>query len=203
MRDEPVRLTRIYTRGGDGGETSLGDGSRTSKLDPLVRAYGEVDELNSLLGWAQVVGGRPAARADPERALRPRRRPLRALRRGRRPASRRSGARSTGSRRTATRRTRRCPELRSFVLPGGSEAAARLHVARAVCRRAEREVLAAGRIAAGQPAGGRLPEPALGPAVRPRAGRERGWRRSRSGFPAASAEVRGCSAGAVRRVLSR
>ena len=49
-RDEPVRLTRIYTRGGDGGETSLGDGSRVSKLDPLVRAYGEVDELNSLLG---------------------------------------------------------------------------------------------------------------------------------------------------------
>ena len=53
-RDEPVRLTRIYTRGGDGGETSLGDGSRVSKLDGLVRAYGEVDELNSLLGLAQV-----------------------------------------------------------------------------------------------------------------------------------------------------
>ena len=45
--DEPVRLTRIYTRGGDAGETSLGDGSRVSKLDPLVRAYGAVDELNS------------------------------------------------------------------------------------------------------------------------------------------------------------
>ena len=52
--DEPVRLTRIYTRGGDAGETSLGDGSRVSKLDPLVRAYGAVDELNSILGWAQV-----------------------------------------------------------------------------------------------------------------------------------------------------
>ena len=52
--DEPVRLTRIYTRGGDAGETSLGDGSRASKLDPLVRAYGAVDELNSVLGWAQV-----------------------------------------------------------------------------------------------------------------------------------------------------
>src|ERR1700704_2873853 len=51
--DEPVRLTRIYTRGGDAGETSLGDGSRASKLDPLVRAYGAVDELNSVLGWAQ------------------------------------------------------------------------------------------------------------------------------------------------------
>ena len=53
-RDEPVRLTRIYTRGGDAGETSLGDGSRVSKLDPLVRAYGAVDELNSILGWARL-----------------------------------------------------------------------------------------------------------------------------------------------------
>src|SRR5947199_9745029 len=52
-RDEPVRLTRIYTRGGDRGETSLGDGSRVSKLDPLVRAYGAVDELNSALGLAR------------------------------------------------------------------------------------------------------------------------------------------------------
>src|SRR5262250_2908216 len=56
-RDEPVRLTRIYTRGGDSGETSLGDGSRVSKLDPLVEAYGAVDELNSLLGWAAVASG--------------------------------------------------------------------------------------------------------------------------------------------------
>src|SRR6201997_2962418 len=50
--NEPVRLTRIYTRGGDKGETSLGDGSRVSKLDPLVAAMGDVDELNSLIGWA-------------------------------------------------------------------------------------------------------------------------------------------------------
>ena len=137
-RDEPVRLTRIYTRGGDRGETSLGDGSRVSKLDPLVRAYGEVDELNSLLGWAQVEAqderlariqnelfdlgadlsvpwvegdGRLRIGQDGDRPPRGR------LRRGER---------------------RRCPELRSFVLPGGSEAAARLHVARAVCRRVER-----------------------------------------------------------------
>ena len=48
--DEPVRLTRIYTRGGDAGETSLGDGSRVSKLDPRIAAYGTTDELNSLLG---------------------------------------------------------------------------------------------------------------------------------------------------------
>ena len=52
--DEPVRLNRIYTRGGDKGKTSLGDGSRVSKLDGLVRAYGAVDELGSFVGWAQV-----------------------------------------------------------------------------------------------------------------------------------------------------
>jgi cob(I)alamin adenosyltransferase len=49
-RDEPVRLTRIYTRGGDTGETSLGDGSRVSKLDCRIGAFGTVDELNSALG---------------------------------------------------------------------------------------------------------------------------------------------------------
>jgi cob(I)alamin adenosyltransferase len=49
-REEPVRLTKIYTRGGDAGQTSLGDGSRVSKLDPRVVAYGVVDELNSHLG---------------------------------------------------------------------------------------------------------------------------------------------------------
>src|SRR5687767_353932 len=48
--DEPVRLTRIYTRGGDRGETSLGDGSRVTKLDCRIAAFGTVDELNSLVG---------------------------------------------------------------------------------------------------------------------------------------------------------
>ena len=49
-QDEPVRLTKIYTRGGDAGETSLGDGSRVSKLDPRITAYGAVDELNAAVG---------------------------------------------------------------------------------------------------------------------------------------------------------
>src|SRR5438132_12176887 len=49
-RDEPVRLTRIYTRGGDRGQTSLGDGSRVPKLDCRIGAFGAVDELNSQLG---------------------------------------------------------------------------------------------------------------------------------------------------------
>src|SRR6266540_454431 len=51
-RDEPVRLTRIYTRGGDRGETSLGDGRRVSKLDPRLRAFGAVDEVNAFVGLA-------------------------------------------------------------------------------------------------------------------------------------------------------
>ena len=54
-RGEPVRLNRIYTKGGDTGETSLGDGGRVSKLDALIQAAGAVDELNAVLGWAQVV----------------------------------------------------------------------------------------------------------------------------------------------------
>ena len=145
--DEPVRLTRIYTRGGDAGETSLGDGSRVSKLDPLVEAYGAVDELNSLRRLGAGGGARrPLARAGPERALRPRRRPLGArIAEGDGKLRDRRRRRSTGSKPTATRRMHRLPELRSFVLPGGTEAAARLHVARAVCRRAEREVLATAR----------------------------------------------------------
>lgn len=49
-RDEPVRMTRIYTRAGDGGVTSLGEGTRVSKSDLRVEAYGSVDELNSAVG---------------------------------------------------------------------------------------------------------------------------------------------------------
>src|SRR5215207_10286700 len=58
-KDEPVRLTRIYTRAGDQGETSLGDGSRVPKLDCRIAAFGTVDEVNSLLGLA--LGAQPPA----------------------------------------------------------------------------------------------------------------------------------------------
>jgi cob(I)alamin adenosyltransferase len=139
-RDEPVRLTRIYTRGGDAGETSLGDGSRVSKLDPLVRGYGAVDELGSVVGWAQVEAGDPRlARiqnelfdlgadlsvpfTDGDGKLRVTQGMIDALERD------------------CDEANAPLPELRSFVLPGGGETAARLHIARAVCRRAEREVL--------------------------------------------------------------
>ena len=172
-QDEPVRLTRIYTRGGDTGETSLGDGSRASKLDPRIRAYG--DRRRAELAHRRRARRRPAAgaaraaRARPERAVRRRRRPLRAVRRPGRPPAHDAGddRRPRGALRRAQRR--RSPELKSFVLPGGTEAAARLHVARTVARRAELAALAGGR----QPARPRLPEPRLRPALHPRARGER------------------------------
>jgi cob(I)alamin adenosyltransferase len=134
-REEPVRLTRIYTRGGDRGETSLGDGSRVSKLDPRVVAMGEVDELNSLLGWA---GGLERIQNElfdlgadlsvPYAAGEDR------LRVTQDAVDRLEGEIDEAN--------AALPELRSFVLPGGSERAVRLFLARAVCRRAERAVLA-------------------------------------------------------------
>ena len=144
-RDEPVRLTRIYTRGGDGGETSLGDGSRVSKLDGRIAAYGTTDELNSHLG-AVLAGNCPSQ-------LRP------ALERVQNelfdvgadlsvPAEIEGRLRVEQG--TVDALESLCdsfnellPELKSFVLPGGTETAARLHVARTVCRRAERETLLA------------------------------------------------------------
>jgi cob(I)alamin adenosyltransferase len=141
-RDEPVRLTRIYTRGGDRGETSLGDGTRVSKLDPLVRAYGAVDELNSVVGWANV-------EARDERLARIQNELFDLGADLSVPYEPEDGKLRIGSE-AIDRLERDCdeanaplPELTSFVLPGGSEAAARLHVARAVCRRAESVALSA------------------------------------------------------------
>ena len=139
--DEPVRLTRIYTRGGDRGQTSLGDGSRVSKLDPLLRAYGAVDELNSVVGWAQVeAADEPLARIQNE---------LFDLGADLSVPFVEDDERLRVTQAAVERLEQDCDEaneplaeLKSFVLPGGSEAAARLHVARAVCRRVEREVLA-------------------------------------------------------------
>jgi cob(I)alamin adenosyltransferase len=144
--DEPVRLTRIYTRGGDSGETSLGDGSRTSKLDCRIGAFGTVDELNAHLGVALADELPPEFRGVLERVqnelfdvgadlavpygvgdgrLRVAQAQIDALERD------------------CDRFNADLAELRSFVLPGGSPAAARLHVARTVCRRAERDALLA------------------------------------------------------------
>jgi cob(I)alamin adenosyltransferase len=145
-RDEPVRLTRIYTRAGDAGETSLGDGSRVSKADLRIEAYGTVDELNSLLGlvlagdlpaefpqWLEQaqndlfdLGADLAVPLDDEKRER-----LRVTQ-----------AQVERLEELCDLVNARLEPLKSFVLPGGSEAAARLHVARAVCRRAERLAVA-------------------------------------------------------------
>ncbi|HVD66032.1 MAG TPA: cob(I)yrinic acid a,c-diamide adenosyltransferase [Gaiellaceae bacterium] len=145
-RDEPVRLTKIYTRGGDKGQTSLGDGSRVPKTDLRIAAHGTVDELNSLLGLALEAPDLPAefrpwleqvqndlfdVGADLSVPVGDERERLRV----RQEQVDRLEA-------LCDQVNERLAPLKSFVLPGGGEAAARLHVARAVCRRAERDAVA-------------------------------------------------------------
>jgi cob(I)alamin adenosyltransferase len=146
-RDEPVRLTRIYTGGGDAGKTSLGDGSRVSKLDLRIAAFGTVDELNSAVALA-LAGSVP----DDVRAVLSRVQnelfdlgadlsvPLEREGRLRVTDRQVQGLESDCDRFNAD-----LPELKSFVLPGGGETAARLHLARTICRRAERDAIAAAR----------------------------------------------------------
>jgi cob(I)alamin adenosyltransferase len=147
-RDEPVRLTRIYTRGGDAGETSLGDGSRASKLDERIAAFGTVDELNALIGVV-LAGACPEDVRDVLGRVQNELFDLGADLSV--PLEREGRLRVTQQQvdaleRACDRFNEGLPELKSFVLPGGGEAAARLHVARAVCRRAEREALAAAQV---------------------------------------------------------
>jgi cob(I)alamin adenosyltransferase len=145
-RDEPVRLTRIYTGGGDRGETSLGDGSRVSKLDCRIASFGTVDELNAHIGVV-LAGAPPAAFAEVLTRVQNELFDVGAdlsVPWGIADRLRVDDEMIGGLERDCDRFNADLPELRSFVLPGGSETAARLHVARTVCRRAEREVLAAG-----------------------------------------------------------
>ena len=144
-RDEPVRMDRIYTRGGDGGETSLGSGARVPKDDPRIEAYGDVDELNAVLGLALARGvPEPAASwlaqlqtelfdlgADLAGPLDDARERLRV-----------TAAQVERLEAWCDEANERLPMLRSFVLPGGTEAAALLHLARTGCRRAERRAVA-------------------------------------------------------------
>jgi len=141
---------KIYTRAGDTGETALFDGTRVRKSDPRVDAYGHIDELNATLGLAR------ASCADHVMASRIEQvqRDLFAL--GARladPASRIAG-RVTKAALAAEDVTRleawideaeaELPQLRRFILPGGSPTGATLHVARTICRRAERHIVQLG-----------------------------------------------------------
>ena len=148
-----VNLTRIYTRLGDGGETHLGDMSRVPKTHPRIEAYGTVDELNAQIGLALAVGGLP----EPYGAWLRRVQndlfdvgadlsvPLEAG------PTKQAGERLRVQASQTAWLEERCDEvnadlepLKSFVLPGGTPAAAQLHICRTVCRRAERRTIACG-----------------------------------------------------------
>jgi len=140
-----VKLDRIYTRGGDGGETSLGDGTRVAKSAPRVAAYGDVDEANCVIGIARlhVTGADDAVLARIQNDLfdvgadlcvpiveNPEYQQLRVTQ-----------AQVDWLESQIDRMNAELPALSSFVLPGGTPAAAFLHQARTVARRAERLVV--------------------------------------------------------------
>ena len=142
-----VYLDRIYTKSGDQGQTSLGDGSRVSKTDSRIVAYGTVDELNSLIGVVIVAGASEPVSSrlkhiqndlfdlgadlcvpatvgpDTEGRLRV------------------AAEQAAQLERWIDEATEQLEPLKSFVLPGGTTAASYLHLARTVCRRAEINVL--------------------------------------------------------------
>lgn len=133
------RLSKIYTRTGDDGSTGLGDGTRIPKDHPRVEAYGTVDELNSALGVALSLG----LPADVRDALATVQHELFDL--GGElciPGRQAIGQEQvTRLERTLDTLNALLPPLKEFILPGGSQAAALLHLARAICRRAERRTV--------------------------------------------------------------
>ncbi len=145
-----VNLTRIYTRLGDGGETHLGDMSRVPKTHARIEAYGTVDELNAQMGVALTLKDMPVAYGDWLRRIQNDLFDVGA------DVSVPSGGERERLRVRAEQTTwleERCDEvnaglapLKSFVLPGGTRAAAQLHVCRTVCRRAERLAIACGEL---------------------------------------------------------
>ncbi len=151
-----VQLTRIYTRGGDKGKTSLGNGKRVAKHDSRVAAYGTVDEANAVLGLARLeAAGQPAEAlialiqndlfdlgADlctPEVADPPH------------PPLRMTASQVKRLEAEIDRLNADLAPLKTFVLPGGTALSAQLHLARTVSRRAEREITALAEIDAVNP----------------------------------------------------
>jgi cob(I)alamin adenosyltransferase len=146
-----IRITRVYTRRGDRGETDLVGGRRVVKDSPRIDAYGTVDELNAAVGVARAVNAGERARAAREldAILRKLQNELFDLG-GElatpdsefRPGMFRVGAAEVKALETVLDRCQKdLRPLKSFVLPGGGRVSAFLHVARTVCRRAERDVL--------------------------------------------------------------
>jgi cob(I)alamin adenosyltransferase len=155
-----VKLTRIYTRGGDKGDTSLGRGERVAKHDLRVEAYGTVDEVNSVIGLARAAVDRTVKndvpRAHVDDMLKRIQNDLFDLGADLCTIEAKAGSEALRIVPSQTERLEReidamnaeLQPLTSFVLPGGSEASAWLHLARTVARRAERRMTA---LAAGQP----------------------------------------------------
>ena len=141
---------KIYTKGGDSGETSLVDNTRVSKADVRVDAYGEVDELNACLGAARAA----LDDVDLEQAIVLIQQELFAVGARLADPSARIAGRVTKAvvtpeaiqrlEQTIDRLEQELPPLRRFILPGGGSAGALLHLARTVCRRAERRVVSLG-----------------------------------------------------------
>ena len=147
--ETPVVLSRIYTKVGDDGSTALGDGTRTSKTDPRLAAYADVDEANCAIGVAITTGGLPedivelltriqnelfdvgADLCNPVQPDPPY------------PPLRIDESYITALEQACDKYNDLLPTLRSFILPGGSPGAAQLHLARTVVRRAERTAWAA------------------------------------------------------------
>lgn len=138
---------KIYTRTGDAGETALFDGTRVSKADPRVDAYGDVDEVNAWLGLVRAAG----LPADLDAELVQIQRDLFALGAILADPSHKIASRVEKAALGEADVTRletlidrvedELPPLRHFILPGGTTAGAALHVARTVCRRAERRIV--------------------------------------------------------------
>jgi len=145
------RITKVYTKTGDDGRTGLGGGQRVEKDSPRIEAYGTVDELNSQIGVALASGlceplaaalgsiqndlfhlGSDLCTLEPDKE--------------RRPVPRIEQRHVAALEKVIDRLSEELPPLENFVLPGGCPGAAQLHVARTVCRRAERLVVALARL---------------------------------------------------------
>lgn len=147
-----VKLTRIYTRKGDSGETRLGDGARVAKMDRVIAACSDADELNAQIGQAFATGDLPCRDGDR----------LRRVQNDLFDVGADLSVPANSERKLAAERIDAsyvdwleeiCDEvnaglrpLDSFVLPGGGAATAQLHICRTVCRRAERQVLGVGHV---------------------------------------------------------
>lgn len=147
-----VKINKIYTRSGDAGETGLVGGARVPKDSARVDAYGEVDELNALLGLARTLAEKEQVTALREKLAQLQNELFDLGAELATPADTTyptqvllQPSQSQRLERWIDELIENLPELRSFVLPGGSELNSVLHLARTVCRRVERHVIALGR----------------------------------------------------------